>query len=45
VDKKEQEIIDALKPHLHPIFHAIGKENGQNLFLEAPQQVPTMAPA
>jgi predicted RNA-binding protein YlqC (UPF0109 family) len=42
VDKKEQEIMDALKPHLQPIFHACGKASGRILYVEAPQAIPAM---
>lgn len=41
-DKTEKEIIVALKPSLHPIFNAIGKNEGRQLFIELPEPVPAM---
>jgi predicted RNA-binding protein YlqC (UPF0109 family) len=42
VDPSETNIIDALEPSLEPIFHAIGKNQGRQLYLEAPEPVPDM---
>lgn len=41
-DPKEHRIIEALRPSLDPIFHAIGKNEGRQLYLEAPEPIPTM---
>lgn len=42
VDQTEQNIIDALIPSLQPIFHAIGKSEGRQLYIKIPEQVPDM---
>lgn len=43
VDPSEQKIIDALIPSLQPIFHAIGKSEGRQLYIKIPEQVPIMS--
>jgi predicted RNA-binding protein YlqC (UPF0109 family) len=42
VDPSEQKIMDALEPSLQPIFHAIGKSEGRQLYIETPEPVPDM---
>ena len=40
VEKQEQSIIDGLKPYLHTLWHAIGKNEGRKVYVDAPAQVP-----
>lgn len=40
-DPAEQAVIEALTTALQPLFHAIGKKEGRQLYVEAPAAVPT----
>lgn len=39
-EESEQEICEALSDYLQPIFHAIGKQQGRQIYVSAAQPVP-----
>jgi predicted RNA-binding protein YlqC (UPF0109 family) len=41
-NEAEQRIADGMKPYLHTIFHAIGKQQGRKLYVDTQRAIPDM---